>query len=81
MRTNGQLCKCDRCGATYFVKLLKTGDMDGGFSHWEKFEEAPGWATIDGMELCCKCHNEYLNMVARWKNKIIEDSKKQKVQS
>ena len=28
MRTNGQLCKCDRCGMTHFVKLLKTGDMD-----------------------------------------------------
>ena len=25
MKTNGQLYKCDRCGMTHFVKLLKTG--------------------------------------------------------
>ena len=40
--SNGELYKCDRCGMTHFVKLLKTGDTDGGFNHWEKFEEAVG---------------------------------------
>lgn len=68
MKTNGQLYKCDRCGMTHFVKLLKTGDMDGGFSHWEKFEEAVGWGSVDGMLVCPYCYNQYKNLLRQYKS-------------
>lgn len=71
MRTNGQLCKCDRCGVTHFIKLLKTGDTDGGFNHWEKFEEAVGWGNVDGMLVCPYCYSQYKNLLSQYKSQKI----------
>ena len=68
MKTNGQLYKC---GMTHFVKLLKTGDMDGGFSHWEKFEEAAGWGNVDGMLVCPYCYNQYKYLLRQYKSQKI----------
>lgn len=66
MKINGQLYKCDRCGMTHFVKLLKTGDTDGGFNHLEKFEEAVGWGNIDGMLVCPYCYNQYKYLLRQY---------------
>lgn len=56
MRTNGQLRKCDRCGATVFLKIKGDKETDGGFSRWSTFEEAKGWSTETSLgDLCPEC--------------------------
>lgn len=59
MRANGQLRTCDRCGASVFLKVTGEGERDGGFTRWNKFEEAEGWSTeVDMGDLCPKCTEE-----------------------
>ena len=63
-RVNGQRVTCDRCGETCFVKTTGDGELDGGFTRWNKFEPLPpGWATKviagKGMDLCHNCAAEW----------------------
>lgn len=41
---NGQLVTCDRCGTQIFRKVIGEGELDGGYTRWNKFEPCPeGW--------------------------------------
>ncbi len=74
MRTNGQLRTCDRCHKSVFLKTTGEGERDGGYTRWNKFEEAEGWSVEAGMgDLCPACTNEletmkedFKTMTRRW---------------
>lgn len=59
---NGKLVICDRCGATTFRRANGEGELDGGFTRWNKFEPIEeGWKYARELEktLCPKCYAEY----------------------
>lgn len=59
-RENGQLRTCDKCGRTIFLKSTGEGEMDGGFTRWNKFEDADGWHWREGFkDLCPDCIKKY----------------------
>lgn len=40
----GMLKTYDRCGESIFLKTIGDRETDGGFTRWNKFEDAPeGW--------------------------------------
>jgi hypothetical protein len=59
---NGKLTTCDRCGEQVFCKYIKDGVTDGGYTRWNKFEEAEGWGYEDRKDLCPKCTDEFKKM-------------------
>lgn len=72
---NGKLQSCDRCGETVFLKVIGEGEADGGFTRWNKFEEAPeGWERRFEVGLLCpKCSEEYKKLLERFMNLIEEE--------
>lgn len=57
----GKIIACDRCGKECRCKFLKDDELDGGFTHVERFEKVPedwyysyeiGW-------LCPNCFGEF----------------------
>lgn len=77
MRTSGQLRTCDRCGASVFLKCTGEGETDGGYTRWNKFEEAKGWSTeCDIGDLCpsCTADLEALKEEFKWKKKRWRES-------
>lgn len=59
MRVNGQLKTCDRCGESVFLKTIGDGDLDGGYTRWNKFEPSEGWSVEHGIgDLCPTCTTE-----------------------
>ena len=69
---NGKLTICDRCGEQVFSKCNGEGEMDGGFTRWNKFEKLPdGWESHyeTGM-LCPKCNEEYKVIIEKFKNEV-----------
>lgn len=64
-RVNGEMRTCDRCGVQIFSKHIGDGEMDGGYTRWNKFEEAEGW-SVEGGDLCPACTQEYREMVRRF---------------
>ena len=59
-RENGQLRICDRCGKTIFLKTTGECEQDGGFTRWNKFEEAHGWTTkYEVGDLCPECLKDF----------------------
>lgn len=68
---NGQLIICDRCGETVFVKCAGEGEADGGYTLWNKFEAPPeGWDYHSEVgRLCPRCNQEYLRLLAMFKNR------------
>jgi hypothetical protein len=69
---NGKLIICDRCGETAFLKCVGEGEMDGGFTRWNKFEPTPdGWGNHRETGLLCPCCDlEYTKLVEMFKTKI-----------
>ena len=64
-RQNGQLRACDRCGKTIFLKTTGEGELDGGYTRWNKFEDAKGWTTESDIgDLCPDC-TELLNILKK----------------
>lgn len=51
----GMLKTCDRCGESVFLKVIGVKEMDGGFTKWSNFEDAPeGWIWhYDMRKLLC----------------------------
>ena len=39
---NGRLATCDICGESVFLKCVGEGETVGGYTRWNKFEEAKG---------------------------------------
>lgn len=71
MELKGKLLKCDRCGATVFLKYIRTQDMDGGFSDgYDVYEDKPkGWDHVLNVGLLCPtCYEEYRLWLTEFKN-------------
>lgn len=64
----GKLITCDRCGKTLFLKYIGEGETDGGYTRWNKFEDAPdGWEYhCDIGRLCPECNEEYVSVIERF---------------
>lgn len=68
---NGKLITCDRCKNTIFCKCTGEGERDGGYTRWNKFEEAPDWSCqYEIGNLCPACTQEYNNMITDFKNEL-----------
>lgn len=66
---NGRLLTCNRCGKTTFLKHIGTGETDGGWTHWDKFEPAAGWDMISGLgDVCPDCKAEYNKVFEEYRN-------------
>lgn len=75
-RTNGQMRTCERCGAWVFLKCTGEGEMDGGFTCWNKFELATGWSVIDGVgDVRPRCREDYAAVLEQY-NAMLEQYKK-----
>lgn len=61
----GKLVTCDRCGETVFLECTGEGELDGGFTRWNKFEDMPnGWEKHFPMGMLCpKCNGEYKHLI------------------
>lgn len=65
MQENGRLTTCDRCGAQVFSRATGEGELDGGFTRWNKFEALPqGWGFRGKkcLMLCPVCGGEWDKM-------------------
>ena len=70
MRQHGQLRTCDRCGATIFLKTTGEGETDGGYTRWNKFEDAKGWTNpYEIGDLCPNCSEEWDILRAEFKRR------------
>lgn len=74
MQENGQLLTCDRCGKAAFFRCTGEGELDGGYTRWNEFEEAKGW-SYEGCigDLCPTCTNEFKAMKENFKRYVVED--------
>lgn len=69
-RENGRLIMCDRCGETVFTKTVGDGELDGGFTRWNKFEPIPnGWGVHKNKDLCPTCNSEWNKIETEFMNK------------
>ena len=67
---NGQMLICDRCGAWVFRNCVGEGEMDGGFTRWNKFAPAPGWNIIAQVgDVCPSCWQDYQDMLEQYRKK------------
>lgn len=54
MGVHGTMETCRRCGRTIFLKHIGTGETDGGWTKWDKFEPLPDdWANIYNVGVLC----------------------------
>lgn len=62
---NGRLVTCDICGESVFLKCIGEGETDGGYTRWNKFEEAVGWSRhcYEYMDICPSCTERISNAV------------------
>lgn len=69
----GMLKTCDRCGESVFLKAIGVGELDGGFTKWSNFEDAPeGWIwNYDTRKLLCpKCSAAYISIVKQFMEQV-----------
>lgn len=62
----GMLKTCDRCGETVFLKVIADGVTDGGYTRWNRFEDAPeGWEfwRKEIGTLCPKCSETFKSIM------------------
>ena len=72
-RVNGNLRTCDKCGKQVFLKCVGEGERDGGFTRWNRFEEAKGWSVREG-DLCPDCTEHYNAMIIEfWATAVNEE--------
>lgn len=77
-KVNGRMVTCDICGKTVFCRLEATGEADGGWSKWEKYEEPAKWrGRREGFEDVCDECNEALDMAigdtVKWRAQAKEE--------
>lgn len=62
----GILTTCDRCETIVFRKLIGTGDLDGGYTKFDKFEPLPDdWLYVYEIGyLCPRCAMEFRAMIS-----------------
>ena len=69
---NGCRTICDRCKAEVFSAHIGDGEMDGGFTRWNKFEPKPrGWTRKEGRDLCPECAAEWNKLEVEFMNKTL----------
>lgn len=73
----GLLKTCDRCGETVFLKAISDGVTDGGYTKWNRFEDAPeGWEwRKETGTLCPNCYAEYIDILEQFKRQKATDIK------
>ena len=73
-RENGEVVTCNRCGVKIFRKCIGEGELDGGYTRWNKFEEFPeGWSFPHGLgDLCPECSREWTRIENDFMNKKTE---------
>lgn len=61
----GILTTCDRCETIVFRKFIGTGDLDGGYTKFDKFEPLPDdWLYLSQIgDLCPVCANEFKRFI------------------
>lgn len=68
----GKYYICDRCGFTSFFEKVGEEETDGGFTRFDKFEEAEGWNTVypeathnigNSKLLCPACCKKYNSLM------------------
>lgn len=61
----GMIIGCDRCGKELRRKRLGETELDGGFTHVERFEEMPDtWKyRYEVGYLCPDCNAEYESLI------------------
>ena len=66
----GKLVECDRCGCTVFLKYLGQGELDGGYTRWDKFEKLPETWMYESQVgcLCDKCAGLFRAFIHKLKN-------------
>lgn len=70
-RIKGELRVCDRCGRMEFFRLVGTSELDGGYTHINRFEEAKGWDNIHGIgDLCPACVDEWKKVKEDFQKKV-----------
>lgn len=73
MKANGRLIKCDRCGKETFCKANGEGELDGGYTRWNKFEDASGWSHELGIgDLCPDCTQKFKELKDNFAKKVEE---------
>lgn len=67
----GMIIGCDRCGKELRRKRLGETELDGGFTHVERFEEMPEtWKyRYEIGHLCPECNAEYEEIITKFMKK------------
>lgn len=74
---NGKRVVCDRCGEQVFVKTIGDGEMDGGFTRWNKFDPLPnGWGYHKGKDMCPACSSAWNKIESAFMNQELNFFKK-----
>lgn len=71
----GKLKTCDRCSEWIFLKAIDDGVTDGGYTRWNRFEDAPegwDWRRETGT-LCPKCNEEYKKLLEKFMKPIKDE--------
>lgn len=57
----GIMSFCSRCDTAVFRKYIGQGEMDGGFTKWDKYEDLPdGWLyETEFGYLCPECARKF----------------------
>ena len=72
-KQNGQLRTCDRCKKEQFFKTTGDGETDGGYTRWNKFEDAIGWTVETEIgDMCPKCSKEFKELKSKFKKQVDE---------
>lgn len=76
----GLLKTCDRCGRQVFLKYIGENVTDGGYTRWDKFEDAPtGWNIVKGVGCVCpECWKEYTELIDLYKQQRASITEKEK---
>ena len=69
---------CDRCGKQVFLKAIGEGELDGGFTRWNKFETAESW-SVDKGDLCPICTLEFQKIVNDFWSTAINEEKRSEI--
>lgn len=66
----GKILRCDRCGKEKFLRYIKQGDLDGGYTKYDVYEDYPEtWLNETQMgDLCDECAFKFRSWVTEFMN-------------
>lgn len=61
----GELVRCTRCDNALFLKFIERTQMDGGYSHYDQYQDLPKNWILDHRfgYLCPKCSSEFCRTI------------------